>query len=200
MYFFSGIVYFVESNCHPNAEQRFRFNRNPSIKQTESPNFIIRKERMRKLISFGFSVQSRGFLTFKVKLPSSVCSQRLHKHSFSPSHVLKQQFRRHKSSFRGEEEDECVNKMKKELYANMTAEETEKLYEEIYKPGYIDDMLDRNYIPIPFGKLEILNPEAAMLFDMFKDRPLHPADKEQYPIPRELSKCVEAFLITRNNT
>jgi hypothetical protein len=150
---------------------------------------------MRKLISFGFSVQSRGFLTFKVKLPSSVCSQRSHKHSFSPSHVLKQQFRRHKSSFRGEEEDECVNKMKKELYANMTAEETEKMYEEIYKPGYIDDMLDRNYIPIPFGKLEILNPEAAMLFDMFKDRPLHPADKEQYPIPRELSKCVEAIIV-----
>jgi hypothetical protein len=89
----------------------------------------------------------------------------------------------------------CPSEMKIEQivnYASMTAEEKETFYKAIYEPGYIDDMFDQNYIPIPFRELES---EAAVIFDMFKDRPLHPADKEQYPLSLELSKYVESITV-----
>jgi hypothetical protein len=71
-----------------------------------------------------------------------------------------------------------ISKNTEGTYSDMSLEEKESLYEEIYKPGIIDDMYGLGFIPM-MADYSLLPHVALFLFEIFKDKPLHPLDTEK---------------------
>jgi hypothetical protein len=65
------------------------------------------------------------------------------------------------------------------IYSEITLEEKVSLYEEIYKPGIIDDMYAMGFLPM-IADYSLLPHVAHLLLDLYKDKPLHPSDMEKY--------------------